>query len=556
MSGSGKSGMIEKAIENWLTNTNERNFLIPYCAVLSKLGHKVIYVSSNVQMEQGKDIITIDPNGEPCAFQLKSGKIDTAEWRAIKGEVDELIELPIVHPSVDKTKVHKSFLVTNSEFTDPVRIQITQRNEDNRQKGRNYSYLDTINSKTLLQQFITAQGGFTPIDLKEVQEFLGFYLADGRDFLDKEKFADFLEERVFAKGTGQVSNKINAVLASIPMTAFAMNNYQRHANHYAAFETWTLLAASIVRFANIQGLKNADWRSSFDLAMMEARRSLQLLKDEMLSRTDFLEGDWMGDGAEVYRARVTMVLGALSAFELDQADNNNKYSLDGRLLQMVENNLTRLWFWGEAAFPFFFSIIRFLERGNRNSVADTVRQGAFLALLRSNSPNSKAGLPPYHYSAHQVIENLMAIAEDPIDMENFTSSSYALPNFLTMSVRRQERAFLEQHWRRISHIRVHEFIPDNPIDVFRWHVKEGTNASHFLNETQSWTELLPAGQRTGNSWQLSNDFKPLLSFWILVAPHRCSEHLINGLDGASGGNGNSDRIAELRVKEEIRPEAS
>ena len=272
--------MIEKAIENWLTNTNERNFLIPYCAVLAKQGHRVLDISSNRPMEQGKDITTLDSAGTPCAYQLKGSDIDLPVWRKIRPEIEELMQMPIVHPGVDKVLGHKAFIVTNGRFTDEVRIAIDQMNEDNVRRDRKYAHLEMINGNMLLKEFLNAQGSFTPVDLKEMQEFLEFFLADGRDFLDKEKFAVFLDERIFAKGAGQVSNKINAVLASVPMTAFALNNYQHSTNHYAAFEAWTMLATSITRFANVQGLKHADWKPSFNLAMMEVRRSLQLLKEE------------------------------------------------------------------------------------------------------------------------------------------------------------------------------------------------------------------------------------------------------------------------------------
>ncbi|HEC91516.1 MAG TPA: hypothetical protein ENI51_00740 [Candidatus Atribacteria bacterium] len=183
--------MIERAIENWLINTNERNYQTAFCQVLLHKGHKIIYVSSHRSMEQGKDIVTIDENGDYCAYQLKTGNIDLNKWRNILGEVKELIELPITHPSVDKTKIHKSFLVANGEITDEVRIQIDQMNEDNQRKGRMYSYLDIINGQTLLKEFIDAQGEFIPKDLENFRLFLELFLTDGVDFLPKDNFLVF-----------------------------------------------------------------------------------------------------------------------------------------------------------------------------------------------------------------------------------------------------------------------------------------------------------------------------------------------------------------------------
>lgn len=65
--------MIERVVENWLTSITERGYQIPFTQILTLEGHKVLYVSKHGQMEQGKDIITVDAQGHPCAFQLKSG---------------------------------------------------------------------------------------------------------------------------------------------------------------------------------------------------------------------------------------------------------------------------------------------------------------------------------------------------------------------------------------------------------------------------------------------------------------------------------------------------
>jgi hypothetical protein len=116
--------MIESAIANWLTKTNERNYQIPYYQVLRGKGQRVLYVSPHRPMEQGKDIITVGEDGTYHAYQLKTGYIDQKAFRAIKGEIDELVERSIVHPSVDKSKGHRAYLVLNGEITDEVRYSV------------------------------------------------------------------------------------------------------------------------------------------------------------------------------------------------------------------------------------------------------------------------------------------------------------------------------------------------------------------------------------------------------------------------------------------------
>lgn len=344
--------MIERAIENWLTNTTERNYQMPFCQVLLKRAHKVIYVSSHGQMEQGKDIVSVDSKGRCCAYQLKTGKIDLPEWRSIWGEVRELIELPFLHPSVNKTEIHDSFLVTNGEIADPVRIQIDQINEDNKRKDRRCSYLDVIDKQALLREFVDAHGGFLPKEPKDFQLLLEHLLADGADFLQKDKFYDFFNISMFDETPRSESFARNAISSSVIIAGYVLNPYQTKNNFYAQFEAWTCLAACIVRDAHKVALKEESWRPSLSLVVSEIVRNLSMLKEETVQRKDFLEGDWMGDGGFVYQARATIVLGALAVLETHLCSADENYVTNEKLLDVVRQNVKTLWFWGESAFPF------------------------------------------------------------------------------------------------------------------------------------------------------------------------------------------------------------
>lgn len=63
--------MIERVLENWLTKANERSFQVPLCHALAAQGHRVVHLSRHTGIEMGKDILTVAPDGVPCAFQLK-----------------------------------------------------------------------------------------------------------------------------------------------------------------------------------------------------------------------------------------------------------------------------------------------------------------------------------------------------------------------------------------------------------------------------------------------------------------------------------------------------
>src|ERR1035438_9535575 len=110
-SGNEMSGVLERAIENWLTKVNERQYQLPFCQVLAARGEAILYVSTHGPFEKGKDIITRTRKGEINAYQLKAGNIGVGEWRAISGEVANLVEYAIELPGDTPITRFTPFLV-------------------------------------------------------------------------------------------------------------------------------------------------------------------------------------------------------------------------------------------------------------------------------------------------------------------------------------------------------------------------------------------------------------------------------------------------------------
>jgi hypothetical protein len=530
--------MIERAIENWLINTNERNYQSAFCQVLMNNGHKVIYISTHGQMEQGKDVITVDKSGNYCAYQLKTGNIDLRVWREIKGEVQELIELPIVHPSVSKKKLHKSYLVTNGELTDGVRIQIGQINEDNRLKGRRYSYLEVINGQTLLKEFVDAQGKFIPKELEEIQLFLELFLSDGSGFIDKGKLFNLFNETIFDLSSKRKSDYLNAVYSSIVICAYITKPFQLKNNYFSLFEAWTCLGACILRLAYSKGLKRKDWYPSFELVMSEIFRNLDALKEETLGRKDFLEGSGYGDGGLIYRSRATIVLGTLAALEVNYKHQNKDYKMDERILELITYSVDGrvgdehlLFLWGESAFPYFLNLINYLEIVGQSAKAIELLVGIYDNILQLNGPRKDFGLLPNpYYSVYEILSLSTLGVPNDIDFSHFSGSSYLLKALVHMIARRDGRRILEVSWRPLTHMQMQEFIPDHEEDFFAWRTNEGLNHSEFPISTQSWKVLKEEAFDPTNTPQILREQKDFLRFFTLVCPHRINHITCRILD--------------------------
>ncbi len=228
--------MQKKAIENWLTKTNERNYQTPFCQILLNKGYKIIYRSKHGPFEKGKDIVAIDNNGDYLAYQLKTGDIDLSIWRKIKGEIDELVQLPIDHPSIDRKRIHKAYLVTNGYISDVVKAIIKDINEDNVIKDRKYAYLDIINKDMLLNDFIKIDTKILPSEINEIDSFLKIYLSDGNDLIDKSRLFDYFDTIIFKDSFSRRSDIISSITNSVIINSYLLDKFQVSNNYYAIFE--------------------------------------------------------------------------------------------------------------------------------------------------------------------------------------------------------------------------------------------------------------------------------------------------------------------------------
>ena len=522
--------MIERAIENWLTRTNERNYQAALCQVLMHQGHRVLHSSVHGPMEQGKDIITIGPDGECHAYQNKTGDIGLTEWRGISGEIQELVELPVDYPGVDKSKPHRAHLVTNGSITDPVRTQINDRNEDNVRKDRRYAPLEVIAGDSLLKSFVDAQGRFVPRELPDMRAFLELYLEDGRGMLPKDKLFAVLEGSSFSGKPAKKSDAMDAITSSLVIVSYLLNSFEAAGNHCAIAEGWSILASCIARYVARHTIPADQWRKSLDLVMSEMEANLALLRKEALARQDFLEGDFRADGGVMLRVRTMIVLGALACHEVLPAGPWKTDRSPDEVLQLIKTHIDRRNFWGDSAFPYLFFIIRFLESRNETGLAGKLLDEIFVALTEANFRRQGPVFPTPYLGIEEILALQIPDRLQDVDLDVYGGSSYIIRPVLEMLVRRGRRDLVGAKWRHFTYCQQHEFVPDRPEDIFAWRNEDGANASGFPNQTQSWAALVAESQDMSAVPAVYHDFRQVLPFHTLVCPHRATPFVIRLLD--------------------------
>lgn len=528
--------MIERIVEDWLTSTNERGYQIPFCQCLMQEGFTILHISKHGQLEQGKDIIATAPDGTVYAYQLKTGDINLARWRTMQGEIQDLVELPVIHPAVDKSQPVQHFLVTNGTIDDPVRWSIAQKNAHWEQLG--LPKVGLILGPQLLRKFVDAAGSFFPQKPTPLKDFLELYLTDGRSLPDKDKLASFLKQLLgigtpLTESARELQRRISgaAVIAQ-----YLISPFEKERNHVAIVECWIVYLATVLALAEKQALEGETYSRTYEIIIQRIVEQLEDLEAEFLSRQNYLEGAPMGDGAIVYKARLTMVLAWMCALHLFGMKKSNERAMpDERIIQLIKSNHKDwLWYWGQSATPYHLIISLFCESMNEEELSWSIMLKVLADLSLQDesdkSPSDFASKVPDPYL--QVEKCIGAAMKLPgFERENFLDLSYHLAPVVYFSVRRNKRTSLDELWKRISKTILCEYSPLHKWHYLLWQSDEGKDNTWSFDAPQSWKKLSELANRKDSTLPaVIYDRPEFLYFFLLVYPHRLTSQSVRLID--------------------------
>lgn len=520
--------MIERIIENWLINSTERMYQIPFCQVLGLKGYKVLHLSSHGVSEHGKDIIAIDGKNVPCAFQLKTGDINPSVWRKIYGEITDLVEIPIDHPSIGTSIRHRAILVTNGRITDDVRTRITALNRG--YKKRKLPKLEIIMGKELLQDFICAQGSFLPNEPKEIQDFLELYSSDGRVNLLEERFANFIKGTIFGDEQKlKKSTLLRKIASCLLLTKYSLFPYEKTNNYVSIIKGLIIFCSYIMALVEKTNLPKRYWESSYQLCWYEIKELFEKFREEVTKRNNrFLEGDITGDGGIVYKTRTTIILGWLSAYELIKKYNDFTYTLDESLYQLIMDNFPHnMFLWGESASIHFIMMGLFLSLLGKKEMAVNIYETALVTIAKSNNLKSEKGLANPYYSPDEILGAMVQQPDMEIDFSSFVGTSYSLKTLVDCLVREGRRDILEKLWYPISYMQYCEYIPEPIWHTYFWRSEEGNEILKPFDSPQSWRQLKKeAFLEPRNVPKKIAEDKNFLILFLLTFPHRVKSDLV------------------------------
>lgn len=534
--------MIEKLLENWLTESTERSWQRPFCAMLVARGHRIIHSTRHNEFELGVDVISINPANETCAFQLKSApgeRLTLGQWNEISAQVDELVCGQISHPSLPAEASHRSFLVVDAFLEESVSRAIENRNNQWISQGQKYRKIETILYGDLQQWSLELGESLWPSELKDTQLLLELFLQDGRGQFPCSMLWELLESTCPLSPTLDKSPSFNScarsVSAAMLLTGIAISKFSHCKNYVAEIEAWSLCLSAILGTCDRWEVDRRKLSNSLELVDQIIQGLLFQLTEEVRERTNLLEGDAQFDSPfQLLQVRKTQLSAFLSIFALwRRVDNVPAASVDDFLERFVKENQGENILWGEAAVPQHLATMFFLEK-----IETPIKSDAFLLRLLSSVVQSKkhgAGnpLPSPYYSIEEVLPHAWGRVGKVIDYDSFVGKSYSLEGLVHLVARRCWKNHLKLLWYDIAAIFRCEFKLNEKWHFYRWRNPEGgTNSTRVPSCPERWEDLLKAA-RDDSGDLLPDQVKvnPIHLLLILcVAPHRANSDALRWLD--------------------------
>lgn len=521
--------MIERIVENWLTNVNEKSFQVPFCQMLIGEGYHVVHLSRHGSFEEGKDILAIAPDGTPCAYQLKGvdgRKITQKEWAKHHDQVNRLIETPIKHPSIDESLKRRVFFVANGELDEEVRVEITNQNPD--RKRRLLPELETILLGELITRFSAIFTDLWPGKLASEKELLELYLADGRGYLDKLKYGKFVESLIHSVEDPTKAQGQRLLASTALFAAYALFPFMKTDNHIAIIEGWMIFLSYAIAFVEKYDFEERYWKDTVGIVEESIEIALGNLWEEVSSLEFLVAGNPIAD-PPFYAGRTTWIISYVSVFVLWLKEQGSNMIDTDALFNYIYSHLNSLYLWGETAVPQYLAMLWALWLLDYKELSDQLLHTTFKVVLDHST--SKLGFPDPYFGLGKIVLAKMGLSEDLKDI-SFAGRSYSLDSLIQLIANRGYRGVLAENWKKITSIQMSEFEPDSSWQYCKWHCEDGILHETLPKAPQSWKELVELSQEI-NLEKVPAYFvsKPnLLLLFLLVYPHRIRPDVVKFLD--------------------------
>jgi hypothetical protein len=516
------SGFVERVIEDWLTNCDERSYQASFVSSLIRSGHRIRYVSKHSTLEFGKDIVSSSPDGHLTAYQLKAGNMNLSLWRQVRGEVFELAEVPFRTSAGRKLRTQRCYLVTTGLIDDTVKEQLRDYNEANVEKG--LVVIETIERHELIRLFVDTFTEFVPANLASFNDLVRVYLSDGRGPVDKPLLSSVFRD--LASHLGKKKAVLRAVSNLVVAAEFASTPFRLADNYISVMDVWTLAACRVAWLARRGTATTKQAPTWLALCYDAIDWSGSRLVAEVNERSKYVdENDPLVDIFAV-PYRKTVALGYASA--VLNSRRMVGIDTDGDSRRLLESTIRQLplGIWSEGSWNYYWNLALAISASPEGNLAALGLVLSWLDTLCSSN-----GLEPPYRTVESELSGKTSASS--VQRERVTAF-YSLAAAIDFVCRRMWRRALSSRWIKISKRDLVEVIPDRLEDHFEWVIDEATVEVERLPMRASWRQLRKGAfeQRSG---LFSDDDAWLLPYMLCSYPHRVSRKLSGELDYRTSG---------------------
>jgi hypothetical protein len=230
--------VLERLIEHWLDSAGERGYQPAFVQMLIGDGHRVLHSSRHSPIEFGKDVISIAPDGVPCAYQLKGnpgGRLTLAQFREIQPQLQGLVTQAIAFPGVPNVP-HRSYLVTDGYVEEEVQSAIQQMNQTWERQGHGANALAVVARGDLLEHAQSLGAALWPFGLADLGALIELLSHRGNDMLPLSKVDTLLSAmyRLAEKDKVLTQPELTRLVTSAALLiSVSLRNFDNKENHFA-----------------------------------------------------------------------------------------------------------------------------------------------------------------------------------------------------------------------------------------------------------------------------------------------------------------------------------
>lgn len=498
--------MIERLIEYWLDNAHERSYQAPFCQMLAAQGHRILHSTRHGPMEMGKDLITLDGDGVPCAFQLKANPGSRLTQAALTGIWGQILQLTTtrIHLSGGTLGRHRAFLVTNGEVDEEATRQVSDYNSQLHSTTEHAAIsLEIISRGTMLAFARDLGPALWPSEVAEMRDLLALLTGDGKSLLKKDLLHNLLRQVLrlaiddtVVAGPKELDRRSSSAAL---LTAIALTPSTKAENHYAVLEAWTMCAAYIAASAERAALPLAgSSKAVFDTAVEAAFDRIGDMAAEIEARGSTHEGSPLTEGF-AWKPRNTILAGLLSAWWFYRRERGWPSDEARCKIEAAIKALDRKFdLWGESAVPFFLSYTWHLRSTDVSPAPDRALALLTVGVQRRALSKHGEGLanPYYDWEAvlhHRVANSALADEtwkrDDPLAEEDTRHGSFTAEGLFHLLARtglKQHCKFLWADHTRLWH---QTFEPEAPWMGGLWRTERGRGHATQPPSRQDWNEL-------------------------------------------------------------------